>query len=91
MEQMNEEKQVQAIKKVWKKSIAQVFFKGALAISLLACVSCGIAYNAIGTYVTKDGMLIEPFGLIPFAWLFALLSVLFAVCLLISRLRLKSK
>ena len=33
-----------------------------------------------------DGTLVEPFALIPLAWLFAFLALIFGACLLISRL-----
>ncbi|MFA0005974.1 DUF3955 domain-containing protein [Vibrio splendidus] len=48
-------------------------------ISFLFCVSgllCFIAYNTIGSYVDKNGVLVEPFGLIPLFWLFELLALL---------------
>lgn len=69
----------------WKKSKASAFFKGALIVAVLACVVCGVAYNAIGSYVAPDGTLVEAFGFIPLAWLFALLSLIFAVCLAVSK------
>lgn len=49
-------------------------------------VACGVAHNVIGSYVAPDGTLVKPFGLIPLAWLFALLALIFGACLLISRL-----
>ncbi|MEZ8581486.1 DUF3955 domain-containing protein [Vibrio splendidus] len=47
-------------------------------ISSLFCVSgllCFIAYNTIGSYVDENGVLVEPFGLIPLFWLFELLAL----------------
>lgn len=47
--------------------------------SFLFCVSgllCSIAYNTIGSYVDENGVLVEPFGLIPLFWLFELLALL---------------
>ncbi|MEZ9568848.1 DUF3955 domain-containing protein [Vibrio splendidus] len=47
-------------------------------ISFLFCVSgllCFIAYNTIGSYVDENGVLVEPFGLIPLFWLFELLAL----------------
>jgi len=44
------------------------------------CAACGIAYNVIGSYVAPDGTLVEPFGFVPLAWLFAFLSLIFGVC-----------
>ncbi|MEZ8543818.1 DUF3955 domain-containing protein [Vibrio splendidus] len=48
-------------------------------ISSLFCVSgllFLIAYNTIGSYVDENGVLVEPFGLIPLFWLFELLALL---------------
>ncbi len=48
-------------------------------ISFLFCVSgllCFIVYNTIGSYVDENGVLVEPFGLIPLFWLFELLALL---------------
>lgn len=36
---------------------------------------CFIAYNTIGSYVDENGVLVEPFGLIPLFWLFELLAL----------------
>ncbi|MEO9496283.1 MAG: DUF3955 domain-containing protein [Vibrio splendidus] len=47
-------------------------------VSFLFCVSgllCFIAYNTIGSYVDENGLLVEPFGLIPLFWLFELLAL----------------
>lgn len=66
--------------RVWKKNRAAAFFKGALLVSFGACLACGVAYKLIGSHVEPDGTLVEPFGLIPLAWLFALLGVVFTVC-----------
>lgn len=74
------------IAETWKKSKLDAFFKGALLISLVAMLACGVAYNVIGSYVAPDGTLVEPFALIPLAWLFAFLALIFGACLLISRL-----
>lgn len=37
---------------------------------------CAIAYNIIGSEVAPDGMLIEPFFLIPVSYLFFLIGIL---------------
>ncbi|WP_458862151.1 zf-HC2 domain-containing protein [Acidaminobacterium chupaoyuni] len=71
--------------KVWRKSKVAAFFKGALIISGLASAACIIAYTAIGSYVAADGTLVEPFGFIPLAWLFAFLAFLFGMGLLFTR------
>ena len=72
--------------RVWKKNRAAAFFKGALLVSFGACLACGVAYKLIGSHVEPDGTLVEPFALIPLAWLFAFLALIFGACLLISRL-----
>lgn len=48
-------------------------------ISIIITVGCIIAYNIIGVNIAQDGTLIEPFFLIPMAWLFALISVVSAL------------
>jgi len=40
-----------------------------IGIPFLIGFGCIIAYNLIGSYVREDGLLIEPFALIPIAWL----------------------
>ncbi|MFA0546492.1 DUF3955 domain-containing protein [Vibrio splendidus] len=47
-------------------------------ISFLFCASgllCFIAYHTIGSYVDENGLLVEPFGLIPLFLLFELLAL----------------
>jgi len=44
---------------------------------------CAIAYNLIGSRIAADGMLVEPFYLIPIFWL---LAVIGAACWMISAL-----
>lgn len=82
---MDEAKLIAETAKVWKKNKATAFFKGALIVAALACAACLGAYNAIGSYVAADGTLVEPFGLIPLAWLFAFLGAIFAVGLAICK------
>lgn len=88
---LDEAKLLRETAKTWKKNKKEAFFNGALIIAMLACISCVITYNAIGSYVTPDGLLVEPFGFIPLAWLFGFLSVIFAICLLLSRKRKKGR
>ncbi|MFH0256796.1 DUF3955 domain-containing protein [Vibrio rumoiensis] len=48
-------------------------------ISILFCISgmlCLMAYNIIGSSVDQNGLLVEPFGLIPLFWLFQLLALM---------------
>ena len=77
---LEEAEMLRGTARAWKKSRLASFFKGAFLVSLLACIACTLAYNLIGSYVAADGTLVEPFGFIPLAWLFALMSVLFGVC-----------
>jgi uncharacterized protein YbaR (Trm112 family) len=84
---MEEAKLIAGTAKAWKKNKAAAFFKGAMIVAVLACVACGVAYNVIGSYVAADGTLVEPFGFIPLAWLFAFLGVIFAVCFAVTRRR----
>lgn len=65
-----------------KKSKMAAFLKGGLLIAMIACVCCFVAYNLIGSYVAPDGTLVEPFYLIPLAWLFFLFGLLNALGLL---------
>ncbi len=36
----------------------------------------GLKYQLVGSYINSDGMLIEPFYLIPLTYLFLLLSIM---------------
>ena len=90
-ENMDEAKLIAGTAKAWKKNKAAAFFKGAMIVALLACAACGIAYNVIGSYIAADGTLVEPFGFIPLAWLFALLGAVFAVCFAVARRRTREK
>ncbi|WP_097026966.1 DUF3955 domain-containing protein [Clostridium peptidivorans] len=53
-------------------------------ISLIISFGCIVAYNIIGSKVAEDGTLIEPFFLIPIAWLFVAIAVLSGVIIFIS-------
>lgn len=41
----------------------------------LSGVACLVSYRVIGSYVDENGILIEPFALIPLFWIFQLLAV----------------
>ena len=73
---MEDIKPIREIAKTWKRDIKSAFFKGTMLVSVLACIGCSIAYNAIGSYVAADGTLVEPFGLIPLAYLFGFIALL---------------
>lgn len=83
---MNESEQISRVADAWKVSKRRAFFKGTLIVALIACIGCGIAFNMIGSYVADDGTLVEPFALIPLAWLCALIALISAVVLLTGKL-----
>lgn len=43
---------------------------------LIASLVCGISYNVIGSHIDENGLLVEPFFLIPLTWLFFFTSML---------------
>lgn len=45
-------------------------------IPFIVTVLCIIAYNVIGSEVLADGTLVEPFYLIPIAWLFFFIGII---------------
>jgi hypothetical protein len=55
--------------------------------SVLASLACVIAYGVIGSSVAPDGRLVEPFFLIPLAWLFLVNGIAFAAISQLSRRR----
>lgn len=69
------------------KSKAKSFLKGGLLLAMLACICCFVAYNVIGSYVAADGTLVEPFYLIPLAWLFFFFGLLNALALLVVSIK----
>ncbi|WP_367566894.1 DUF3955 domain-containing protein [Lacrimispora sp.] len=82
------------IAKKWKQDRLSSFFTGTLLFSIIASVGCAVAYNRIGSYVTAEGFLVEPFALIPLSYLFglaALLSGLVLGVLAIKRSKLNAK
>ena len=46
---------------------------------MLGAFGCIIAFEAIGSEVAEDGTLVEPFYLIPVAWLLFLTAVALAI------------
>lgn len=49
------------------------------ALLIFAGLCCGVAYNLIGAYVRPDGLLVEPFYLIPLTYLMVFLGVILAI------------
>lgn len=57
-------------------------------ILVILDIICVVAYNIIGSEVLEDGTLVEPFFLIPIAWLIALVAIVTGVVtFIISRKR----
>jgi hypothetical protein len=61
------------------------FMMHAAVALMLAALGCVIAFAAIGSSVAQDGRLIEPFFLIPIAWLLALTGAILAIATFIIR------
>ncbi|MDF2858702.1 MAG: hypothetical protein K0Q87_4553 [Neobacillus sp.] len=76
---MEDTKPIREIAKKWKRDKNSAFLKGTMLVSVLSCIGCSIAYNAIGSYVAADGTLVEPFGFIPLAYLFGFIALLSGV------------
>lgn len=75
------------IAKKWKQDRLSSFFTGTLLFSIIASVGCLVAYNIIGSYVTAEGFLVEPFALIPLSYLFGLSALLSGIILGIIALK----
>jgi len=56
-------------------------------ISFLATIGCVIAYEVIGSTVQPDGMLSEPFYLIPLTYFFLTIAVISTIFSLIKNKR----
>ena len=55
-----------------------------LTFSVLG-LGCWVAYVIKGSYVAPDGLLIEPFYLIPVGWLFIFLGLAILVVVILSK------
>lgn len=60
----------------WKRDRRVSFTKGSMIVSILATATCLVAYNIIGAEVLPDGTLVEPFALIPIAYIFFLIFII---------------
>ena len=58
--------------------------RAAIAL-MLGALGCFLAFAASGSSVAEDGRLVEPFFLIPIAWLLALSGAMLAIATLIVR------
>lgn len=77
---------IKNISKRWKRDIFSAFLLGALLLSTIASIGCAIAFNAIDSYVTAEGILEEPFALLPLAYFFGMVAILSGVGLLITNI-----
>ncbi|MFS1492506.1 DUF3955 domain-containing protein [Vibrio splendidus] len=62
-------------------------------ISFLFCASgllCFVAYHTIGSYVDENGLLVEPFGLIPLFWIFGLLALVASIVTFVKNRKVQS-
>jgi hypothetical protein len=66
------------------KRNAKFMMRTAIAL-MLSGLGCLIAFAAIGSSVAQDGRLVEPFFLIPIAWLLALTGAILAIATFIIR------
>ena len=57
----------------------------------LAALFCMLGFRQIGSYVDEQGVLREPFGLIPLGYLFATAALCWTVCLVISAVRRRNR
>jgi hypothetical protein len=65
-----------------------IYLKRAAIALMLGAFGCIIAFEAIGSEVTEDGTLVEPFYLIPIAWLLFLSAIVLAIAtFIIGRLK----
>lgn len=58
--------------------------KRAAIAFILAGLGCLIAYSVIGSSVAEDGTLVEPFFLIPIAWILFLTGGMLAIAMFIK-------
>ena len=60
-------------------------------IPFILWASCLITYNIKGSYVDSNGILIEPFYLIPMSYLFLLIGIIISIVNLIKFSRKKKQ
>lgn len=66
------------------KLTAKIMMRAAIAL-MLSALGCFLAFAAIGSSVAEDGRLVEPFFLIPIAWLLLLTGALLAIAAFIIK------
>ncbi len=80
---MEEAKSLGRIAQKWRNDKKAAFLKGSALVSIIGCILCVIAYNVNGSYVDENGLLVESFGFIPLAYLFAFIALVSAIILAI--------
>lgn len=89
-----DKEEVETMKKIalkWKKDRNISFVKGVFLTSLLATIACPILFHMIGSKVLEDGTLVEPFALVPLAYLFLLITIISGIIMAFkSRIRRKN-
>ena len=69
------------IAKKWKRDKKTSFLAGTALVSIIGCIFSIVSYHSAGSYVAPDGTLVESFGFIPLAYLFALIAVISMISL----------
>jgi hypothetical protein len=65
------------------KRTAKYLKRTAIAL-MLGALGCIIAFEAIGSEVNEDGTLVEPFFLLPIAWLLFVIGGILAIATFIK-------
>ncbi len=86
MNNLDQARPLKTLSKKWKRDKRRSFLIGSMVASILASLSSLYAYNAAGSYVAEDGTLVEAFGFIPLAFLFAFIALILAATLGITAL-----
>ncbi len=85
-ENIEEARPLKEISNRFKRDRKSSFLKGVALVSIMGSILSIIAYNANGSYIDENGYLIESFGFIPLAYLFALIAFISLVSLMFGRL-----
>lgn len=78
---MEDAKAISNLAKKWKRDKRRSFLLGTILVSIIGCIFSIYSYNAAGSYVAEDGTLVEAFGFIPLAYLFALIAIVSMIVL----------
>ena len=62
-----------------------------IIIPLMLGISCFIAFFLIGSHITEDGQLVEPFALIPLGFLMIVISIIASLTQIIKFVFKKNK